>query len=99
MVRYACIANDQGRMAGRTGLGAVMGSKNLKAIAVRGSHTIRVADIEAMDSLVMDLARRCQSPKTHKYRTLGTPGNVLFLDHLGALPTRNYREVTFEGAE
>ena len=99
MVRFACIANDQGRMAGRTGLGAVMGSKNLKAIAVRGSHTIRVADNEAMDSLVVDLARRCQSPKTHKYRTLGTPSNVLFLNHLGALPTRNYREVTFEGAE
>lgn len=99
MVRFACIANDQGRMAGRTGLGAVMGAKNLKAIAVRGSHTIRVADIEAMEPLVMDLARRCQSPKTHKYRTLGTPSNVAFLDHLGALPTRNYRETTFEGAE
>lgn len=99
MVRFACIANDQGRMAGRTGLGAVMGSKNLKAIAVRGSQTVHVADIEALEPLAMDLARRCQGPKTHKYRGLGTPGNVLFLDHLGALPTRNYRETTFEGAE
>ena len=41
MVRFACIANDEGRMAGRTGMGAVMGSKNLKAIAVRGSGTIK----------------------------------------------------------
>lgn len=99
MVRFAGIANDQGRMAGRTGLGAVMGSKNLKAIAVRGSNTIRVADIEALEPLAMDLAKRCQSPNTHKYRTLGTPSNVLFLNHLGALPTRNYRETTFEGAD
>lgn len=98
-VRYACIANDRGRIAGRTGLGAVMGSKNLKAVAVRGSHPIRVADIEALEPLAMDLARRCQSPNTHKYRDLGTSSNVLFLDHLGALPTRNYRETTFECAE
>jgi len=99
MVRFAGILNDQGRMAGRTGLGAVMGSKNLKAIAVRGSHTIRVADIEALEPLALDLARRCQSPRTYKYRHLGTPANVLFLNELGALPTRNYRETRFEGAQ
>jgi len=99
MVRFACIANDQGRMAGRTGLGAVMGSKNLKAIAVRGSRTLRVADIDTLWPLTVDLAKRCQGPMTHKYRGLGTASNVLFLNHLGALPTRNYRETTFEGAE
>ena len=98
-VRFACIANDHSRMAGRTGLGAVMGSKNLKAIAVRGSGTIHVADINALESMAVDLARRCQDPPTHKYRTLGTPGNVLLLNAMGALPTRNYRETIFDGVE
>ena len=99
MVRFACIANDQGRMAGRTGLGAVMGSKNLKAVAVRGSQTLRVADIDALWPMTVDLAKRCQGPMTHKYRGLGTASNVLFLNHLGSLPTRNFRETTFEGAD
>lgn len=98
-VRFACIANDRGRMAGRTGLGAVMGSKNLKAIAVRGSKTIRVASIAALEPLIVDLARRCAGPMTEKYRGLGTISNVLVLDYLGALPTRNYRQSSFEGAE
>ncbi|HMR65328.1 MAG TPA: aldehyde ferredoxin oxidoreductase N-terminal domain-containing protein, partial [Anaerolineae bacterium] len=97
-VRFACIANDGGRMAGRTGMGAVLGSKNLKAIAVRGSNTIRVADIDALWPMTVDLARRCQGPLTYKYRHHGTPANVDFLNHLGALPTRNYRETTFENA-
>ena len=99
MVRFALIANDRGRMAGRTGLGAVMGSKNLKAIAVRGSKTIRIADMAALEPLAMDLARRCQGPMTEKYRGLGTVSNVLVFDYLGTLPTRNYRQATFEGAE
>lgn len=96
MVRFACIANDGGRMAGRTGMGAVMGSKNLKAIAVRGSNTIRVANIDALWPMTVDLAQRCQGPMTYKYRHHGTPANVDFLNHLGAIPTRNYRETTFE---
>lgn len=99
MVRFACIANDEGRMAGRTGTGAVMGSKNLKAIAVRGSGTIRVADIDALWPITVDLANRSQGPMTHKYRDEGTPSNVNFLNHLGALPTRNYRETTYESFE
>jgi aldehyde:ferredoxin oxidoreductase len=99
LVRFACIANDHGRMAGRTGMGAVMGSKNLKAIAVRGSKTIRVADIQALEPLAIDLARKCQGPQTAKYRGQGTPGNVAVLNHFGAIPTRNYRQGVFEGAE
>ncbi len=98
-VRFACIANDRGRMAGRTGLGAVMGSKNLKAIAVRGSKTIRVAAMSSLEPLIVDLAQRCAGPMTEKYRGLGTISNVLVLDYLGALPTRNYRQGSFEGAE
>ena len=99
LVRFACIANDKGRIAGRTGVGAVMGSKNLKAIAVRGSKTVRVASMDALEPLVMELARRCVGPMTEKYRGIGTVSNVLVLDYLGALPTRNYRQGSFESAE
>lgn len=63
------------------------------------SGAIRVADIEALEPLALNLARRCQGPATQKYRGLGTVSNLLVLDRLGALPTRNYRETTFEGAE
>ncbi len=97
LVRFACVANDEGRMAGRTGMGAVMGSKNLKAVAVRGSGTIRVADLDAMWPMTVDIAKRCQGPMTYKYRDQGTPSNVDFLESLGALPTRNYSATTFEG--
>ena len=49
--------------------------------------------------MTVDLAKRCQGPMTHKYRSTGTPSNVNFLNHLGALPTRNYRETTYESFE
>ena len=99
LVRYACIANDYGRQAGRTGTGAVMGSKNLKAIALRGTHAISAAEPAALGERCLALAKRAQESGTEKYRGLGTAGNVLSLDRLAALPTRNYRQSTFEGAE
>ncbi len=99
LVRFASISNDGGRQAGRTGPGAVMGSKNLKAIAVRGSNRVPVADSEWLDITRRDLARRSLGPATEKYRTLGTIANVAVFNRLGALPTRNFSQSTFEGAE
>ena len=99
LVRFASISNDGGRQAGRTGPGAVMGSKNLKAIAVRGSRRVPVADSEWLDITRRDLARRSLGPATEKYRTLGTIANVAVFNRLGALPTLNFRQSTFEGAE
>ena len=99
LVRFASISNDGGRQAGRTGPGAVMGSKNLKAIAVRGSRRVPVADSEWLDITRRDLARRSLGPATEKYRTLGTIANVAVFNRLGALPTRNFSQSTFEGAE
>ena len=99
LVRFASISNDGGRQAGRTGPGAVMGSKNLKAIAVRGSHRVPVADSEWLDITRQDLARRSLGPATEKYRTLGTVANVSVFNRLGTLPTLNFRQSTFEGAE
>ncbi|GAH06934.1 unnamed protein product, partial [marine sediment metagenome] len=57
LVRFACISNDRGRQAGRTGQGAVMGSKNLKAIALRGSHPISVANPEELAKASLDLMK------------------------------------------
>jgi aldehyde:ferredoxin oxidoreductase len=99
LVRYACVTNDYSRQAGRTGPGAVFGSKRLKAIAVRGGKAVRVADPVALRDASLDLYRRSQGAATEKYRVLGTPANVLVLDRLAALPTRNFQQSTFEGAE
>jgi len=99
LVRIACILNDQTRAAGRTGLGAVMGSKNLKAIAVRGTKDVNVAKLEEFKEFVKVMHERMKGPATRKYRTLGTPENVLVLNALGALPTRNFTQATFEGAD
>lgn len=97
--RVACIINDHTRAAGRTGMGAVMGSKNLKAIAVRGTKDVNVAKPEEFLEFVKMLHERMKGPATTKYRTLGTPLNVLVHNSLGALPTRNFTNATFEGAE
>ena len=99
LVRIACILNDRTRAAGRTGLGAVMGSKNLKAIAVRGTRDVNVAKQKEFQEFVKMMHERMKGPATRKYRTLGTPENVLVLNALGALPTRNFTEATFEGAD
>ena len=88
-VRYAAIAND-GRLAGRTGAGAVMGAKRLKAIAVRGSRLPRAADPRAVATLARDLAARSVGPATAKYREIGTVANVAFFNRMGLLPTRNF---------
>lgn len=98
-VRYACISNDFHRQAGRTGAGAVMGSKRLKAIALRGTRSVSVADLPELEKVCRELYRRSQGVGTEKYRVLGTPANVLLLNYLAALPTRNFQQSTFEGAE
>ncbi len=99
LVRIGSIINDEFRAVGRTGMGAVMGSKNLKAVAVRGTNDVNVANAEEFTEFIRMIHERMKGPATRKYRTLGTPENVLVLNALGALPTRNFSQVTFEGAE
>ena len=99
LVRFASITNDGGRQAARTGPGAVMGSKNLKAIAVKGTKSVPVCDLDALNEIGADLTRRSLGPATEKYRTLGTMANVSVFNSLGTLPTRNFRQSTFDGAE
>ncbi|MFC2038859.1 aldehyde ferredoxin oxidoreductase family protein [Chloroflexota bacterium] len=99
LVRYACISNDVYRQAGRTGTGAVMGSKKLKAIALRGTKPVRVENLEEVERISADLIKITQGPGTEKYRGTGTPGNIMVLNHLSTLPTRNFQQSSFEGAE
>jgi aldehyde:ferredoxin oxidoreductase len=99
-VRYACVQNDLEHYNGRTGMGAVMGSKNLKAIAVRGAHKMQTADPEK----VKEIARwHNQRIKTHPPNAgltkFGTPALLQGINDAGFLPTRNFREGVFEGAE
>ena len=97
-VRFATISNE-GRHAGRGGVGAVMGSKNLKAIALSGHARVSVADPEGVAALAAALRRRSLGEDTAKYREVGTVANLAVFDRLGALPTRNFRQPTFEGAD
>ncbi|MGC9357007.1 MAG: aldehyde ferredoxin oxidoreductase family protein [Anaerolineae bacterium] len=98
MVRYANVTND-GRQAGRTGHGMVWGSKKLKAVSVRGTKGVRVYDPEKLMELSFQITEASQGPHTSKYRLLGTVTNVLNMNKIGLLPTRNYQEGVFEDAE
>jgi len=98
LVRFATISAD-GRHAGRGGLGAVMGAKRLKAIAVAGQQPTLVAEPERLAGLARQLRERAAGEATAKYRELGTVGNLLTFDRLGVLPTRNFQTSHFAGAE
>jgi aldehyde:ferredoxin oxidoreductase len=98
LVRFACVANDLDAFAGRTGMGAVMGSKNLKAVACRGHERLSLADPQA----VHDIARwvKENSPVNIKeMRELGTARVVTGLNGLGGLPTRNFQLGSIDGAD
>ncbi len=96
MSRMACITNDRNRQAGRTGMGAVMGSKNLKAICFRGTKGIQVAYPAEFYKMAKKLIKVANGPATAKYRDLGTPSGLTSYNKLGMMPTFNYREGTWE---
>ena len=96
-VRYATISHD-GRHAGRGGSGAVMGAKNIKAIAVRGTQRAEWAHPQDVIAISKDLSRRSFGPATAKYRELGTAANLLTFNRFGALPTRNFQSGAFDEA-
>jgi aldehyde:ferredoxin oxidoreductase len=96
-VRYATISHD-GRHAGRGGLGAVLGAKRIKAIAVRAAGQVAPADAEAVLAAARDLRARSFGPATAKYRELGTLANLLAFNAISTLPTRNFQAATFDGA-
>ena len=102
MVLFAGVLNDRNRAAGRSGLGAVMGSKNLKAVAVKGSKSIKVADPEGFMEACTDARTKLKEhPVTGGgLPTYGTQILINILNQSGALPTRNWRDGgIFEEAE
>jgi aldehyde:ferredoxin oxidoreductase len=96
-VRYATISHD-GRHAGRGGLGAVLGAKNLKAVLVKAGAKVAVHDPEAVLAAARDLRARSFGPATAKYRELGTLANLLAFNAVSTLPTRNFTAATFAEA-
>jgi aldehyde:ferredoxin oxidoreductase len=98
LVRFATISNE-GRHAGRGGVGAVMGAKRLKAIAIHGGLPASVADPGLVEAHAEKLRKRSLSSVTDKYRSLGTVANLAVFNRLGTLPARNFQRATFEGAE
>ncbi|MCX7155609.1 MAG: aldehyde ferredoxin oxidoreductase family protein [Rhodocyclales bacterium] len=100
-VLYACIVNDLHRAAGRSGVGTVMGSKNLKAVAVRG--TVGVSGIRDFKAFMTatTAAKKVLADNAVTGQGLPTYGTQVLMNvinEMGALPTRNAKEVQFEGA-
>ncbi len=96
MSRMGCITNDRNRQAGRTGMGAVMGSKNLKAVCFRGTKGVKVAHPVEFYKIARKLIKVANGPATAKYRDLGTPAGLTSYNKLGMMPTFNHREGTWE---
>ena len=97
LARYACIVGDLHHFAGRTGLGAVMGSKNLKAIAVRGHSFPELADSDKVRAIAKWIGDNYMKMRGGMQEH-GTSADVEPLSLQGGLPTRNFREGSFEGA-
>ncbi|MBB91152.1 MAG: aldehyde ferredoxin oxidoreductase [Magnetovibrio sp.] len=95
--RYACIMNDRDRAAGRSGVGAVMGSKLLKAVAVRGTTGVAVNDPKRFLDVTREKRKILDpSPARARYSGLGTMAMMDVTQAHGSLPTLNCREVQFE---
>jgi aldehyde:ferredoxin oxidoreductase len=99
LVPFTCLSTDQFHKAGRGGAGAVMGSKNLKAVAVRGTGAVTAGDMRAFtrDVLRLQNERVLTADNAWTYEE-GTPFLVEAVNGAGALPTRNWRTGTFDGA-
>jgi len=101
MVAIACIAVDKHSFAGRCGLGAVMGSKNVKAVAVRGTKTVPVADPDKMKELIKKYQQQIHRASVkNEVRAHGTPGLCETAEGLGDMPIKYWSQDTWpEGAK
>ncbi|MCL2358481.1 aldehyde ferredoxin oxidoreductase N-terminal domain-containing protein, partial [Candidatus Bathycorpusculum sp.] len=97
--KLASIINDKTHAAGQTGLGAVMGSKNLKAIAVRGTHDVVVAKPTEFLEVIQDFHERMKGPAASKYRTIGSIENLTINNNLACMPTHNYSAAQFSNID
>ncbi len=101
-VLFASIMNDKDRAAGRSGVGAVMGSKNLKAVVVKGKGRIPLADPErfkAFNKQILDSFKEGIKETPLGLTVNGTAGVVMATQNFGVLPTKNWQQGTFDGWE
>ena len=97
--RTACVMNDKGRAAGRSGVGAVMGSKNLKAVAVLGTKGLKISNPEAFTKAVLKgRDKLVKGATTAGLTMLGTAGTVSYMNMVGMLPTNKFQMGVFAGA-
>ncbi len=98
LVRFACISHDFGRQAGRTGVGAVMGSKNLKGVAVKGTGGLPVYDVDGLYEKGRVAYEKVKAkPGFAGWTPEGTAGITDWVNEVGAFPTRNFRTSFFPG--
>ena len=92
-VSFAVINNDYWRSAGRTGVGAVMGSKNIKAIVFWGDRKREIADPALVGAFSRELAQKAKdNPGVKAYKSMGTPMMVDIMSHVGSFPTRYWQK-------
>jgi len=96
MVSFACVMANHDHAAGRTGMGAVMGSKNLKAIVVLGHKKPPFIDTSGAAAIKSYIQKIKSSPRFREIATYGSVGDVGWTNDMGILATRNYRETQFE---
>lgn len=100
LVRFACVTSDWGRNSGRTGIGAVMGSKNLKAIAVRGTKDLPVYDLPRLEKASISSFNRLKENKNFLFwQQQGLMSVIDYVNEAGVMPTYNFREGVFEHAK
>ncbi len=98
-VRYACVVNDLHRAAGRSGVGAVMGSKNLKAIAARGTVGVKEDNAKAFMEVVRTVNEEMNASSARRgLMRYGTHAMLESMQEFGGLPTENFRKISFDGA-
>lgn len=96
-VFYACISHDFGRQSGRCGIGAVLGDKKVKAIAIRGTKSIPVHDFKKFEKVGKELFRHCQAhPALKEWQDYGTPSVTVWANENGIFPTKNFSTGFFE---
>ncbi|GAQ94882.1 aldehyde:ferredoxin oxidoreductase [Thermodesulfovibrio aggregans] len=100
LISFACVTLETYRHFGRLGLGAIFGSKNLKAVLITGKRDLPVTDFKEYKNLYLDLIRQLsESEKMKKYHELGTPANVLPLSFSKGIPIKNLLDTELRGIE
>jgi len=100
MVKIAVVISQEGRAGGRPGLGAVMGSKNLKAVAINGSQTIPAANLDELKAIGTEAYKTLVKNSNYDFwRRQGTMATVEWSQENSVLPTHNFREGVFDQAE